>query len=106
VAARHHRFRSAENYSRGRTAEVGLTRSGIIPRLNDVTIAPLTRSVRNIPTHVRVTRSDGVYSDSAVNLDNIQTIPKSAIFRKIVRLRHERMDEVFAAIRVAFDMPR
>ena len=90
----------------GNRPVVILTRSGIISRLNDVTIAPLTRSVRNIPTHVRVTRSDGVYSDSAVNLDNIQTIPKSAIFRKIVRLRHERMDVVFAAIRVAFDMPR
>ena len=42
--------------------------------------------------------------DSDVNLDNIQTIEKHVLDEKIVRLRHERMEEIFTAIRVAFDM--
>lgn len=83
-----------------------LTRSGIIPRLTHITVAPLTRSVRNIPTHVRIPRTDGVYSDCAANLDNIQTIAKTALYQKVVRLRHERLEEIFAAIRMAFEMPR
>ncbi len=84
-----------------------LTRSWIIPRLTHVTVAQLTRSVRNIPTHVKLSVvEDGVYSDCAANLDNIQTISKVDLLEKIVRLRHERMEEIFAAIRMAFEMPR
>lgn len=84
-----------------------LTRSWMIPRLTHVSVAQLTRSVRNIPTHVRLSQvGDGVQHDCAANLDNIQTISKVDLLEKIVRLRHERMDEIFAAIRVAFDMPR
>ena len=83
-----------------------LTRSWIIPRLTHVTVAQLTTSVRNIPTHVKLSRLDGVYSDSAVNLDNIQTVSKTRLVEKIVRLRQERMEDIFAAIRIAFDMPR
>jgi mRNA interferase MazF len=91
----------------GTRPAVILTRSWIIPRLTHVTVAQLTRSVRNIPTHVKLSRvDDGVLNDCAANLDNIQTIPKDRLFEKIVRLRHERMEEIFAAIRAAFDMPR
>jgi mRNA-degrading endonuclease toxin of MazEF toxin-antitoxin module len=43
--------------------------------------------------------------ESYVNLDNVQTIDKARIEQKIARLRHERVDEVFAAIRAAFEMP-
>ena len=83
-----------------------LTRSAIISRLTHITIAQLTRSVRNIPTYVRLSASvDGVNHDCAVNLDNIQTIPKEEFLQRVVRLRHERMEEVFKAIRAAFDMP-
>jgi mRNA interferase MazF len=82
-----------------------LTRTWIIPRLTHISVAQLTRSVRNIPTHVRITAAeDGVDHDCAANLDNIQTISKELFLEKIVRLRHERMEQVFAAIRAAFEM--
>ncbi len=90
----------------GTRPAVILTRSWIIPRLTHVTVAQLTTSVRNIPTHVKLSRMDGVDHDSAVNLDNIQTISKTRLLEKMVRLRHERLEEIFTAIRVAFDMPR
>jgi mRNA-degrading endonuclease toxin of MazEF toxin-antitoxin module len=51
-------------------------------------------------------QSDGMPSDCVANLDNIQTIAKSELYQKIVRLRHERMEEIFDAIKVAFDMSR
>lgn len=83
-----------------------LTRTWIIPRLTQVTVAPLTCSVRDIPTFVNITRIDGVASDCAANLDNIQTVAKAQLIKKNVRLRKERMDEIFTAIRAAFEMPR
>jgi len=83
-----------------------LTRTWIIPRLTHITVAPLTRSVRKIPTFVEISRADGVDSDCGASLDNIQTIAKTQLNQKVVRLRHERMDEIFAAIRAAFEMPR
>jgi mRNA interferase MazF len=89
----------------GRRPVVILTRSRIIPRLTDITIAPLTRSSRPIPTHVEITRRDGIPVDSVANLDNIQTVSKSLLDQKIVRLRSDRFDEILAAIRAAFDMP-
>jgi mRNA interferase MazF len=77
----------------------------VIPYLTNVTIAPLTRSARPIATHVNVTPRDGVPSASVTNLDNIQTVPKAQVDRKIVRLHGDRMDDVYAAIRAAFEMP-
>jgi mRNA-degrading endonuclease toxin of MazEF toxin-antitoxin module len=53
---------------------------------------------------VRVWQSEGVDVDSVINLDNIQTVPKSLLLRKVVRLRSERLAEVYAAIRFAFEM--
>jgi mRNA interferase MazF len=83
-----------------------LTRSWIIPRLTHITVAPLTRSVRNIPTHVRLSAvEDGVHSDCAANLDNIQTVSKDSLMEKVVRLRQEKLEQIFAALRVAFDIP-
>jgi mRNA interferase MazF len=90
----------------GQRPVVILTRSRIIPYLTNLTVAPITRSVRQIPTHVPLLRQDGLDHDSVATLDNIMTIPKSAFSDKIVRLRHEKMDQIFAAIRAAFDMPR
>src|SRR5437868_638717 len=90
----------------GRRPVLILTRSPVIPYLTDITIAPCTTSGRPIPTHVRLTRMDGLPRDSYANLDNIQTISKRLIDDKIVRLRHDKMEEIYEAIRVALEMPR
>jgi mRNA interferase MazF len=55
-----------------------LHRDDIIEHLAEVTIAPLTTTIRNIPSEVVLSSvQDGVPRDSAVNLDHIQTVPKS-----------------------------
>jgi mRNA interferase MazF len=88
----------------GRRPVVILTRSHIIPRLSHITIAPCTTSIRKIRTHVVLTTKEGMPIDSAVNLDNIQTIEKEILSTKIVRLRHESLERIFAGIRAAFEM--
>ncbi len=79
-----------------------LTRSSALPYLTNVTVAPLTTTVRNIPTEVLLSpEEDGLPQRCAVNLDNIQTIAQDAVGALIVQLSSERMQEVERAIQFA-----
>ena len=75
-----------------------LTRSSVIEYLNAVTIAPITTTIRNIKSEVVLNQEDGLYSECAVNLDNIQTIPKAQVGEVIAVLNTVRMEEVNQAI--------
>ncbi len=89
----------------GRRPVLVLTRSNAIPHLTNVTVAPLTRTTRAIRSEVALSPADGVPTDCAVSLDNILTIPKSPLARRIVQLPAVRMSQVFSAIRFALAMP-
>ena len=84
-----------------------LTRNSAILLLNALTVAPLTTTMRSIPTEVFLSRADGVLADCAVSLDHIQTVPKAQLGALIANLSSERMAEVQTAIRFAlgFDDP-
>lgn len=57
-----------------------LTRDSIIEYLNEVTVAPITTTIRDIPTEVLLTKeTDGMDVDCCINFDHIQTVPKSKI---------------------------
>jgi len=70
-----------------------------------VTAAPVTRTIRSIPVEVELDESDGLPSRCVANLDDIATIPKTLIKRRIAVLSVEKMQEVEAAIRFALDVP-
>jgi mRNA interferase MazF len=79
-----------------------LTRNSAIPFLTGITVAPLTTTIRNIPSEVLLTSAeDGVSTDCAVSADNLQTIQKSGLGTYITHLSLERMREVRAAIEFA-----
>ena len=78
-----------------------LTRNSAIAVLNSVTIAPITSTIRNIPTEVVLTRDDGLPSTCAANFDNVQTVPKSNVGDRIARLTAQRMREAAAAVSFA-----
>ena len=70
--------------------------------LSGITIAPLTTTIRDIPTEVALTpEEDGVPSLCAVNLDNLQTVQRSGLRHRITSLSPQRMDDVNAALRFA-----
>ncbi len=75
-----------------------LTRNSAIRFLNEVTIAPITRTVRDIPSEVLLTPEDGLLTVCAANFDHIQTVPKSRLGSLITRLPPERMKEADRAI--------
>jgi mRNA interferase MazF len=78
-----------------------LTRDSAIAVLHSVTVAPITSTIRNIPTEVVLTEADGLPNTCAANFDNLQTVPKSNIGDRIARLTTRKMKEAGAAVSFA-----
>lgn len=78
-----------------------LTRDSAIAVLNSVTIAPITSTIRSIPTELVLTEEDGLPHTCAANFDNLQTVPKSQIGDRITRLSRRRMQETAIAVSFA-----
>ena len=51
-----------------------LTRDSILDVLGEVTIAPITSTIRHIPSEVILTSDDGLPKTCAINLDHVQTV--------------------------------
>lgn len=79
-----------------------LTRDSVLDVLGDVTIAPITRTVRSIPSEVLLTGSDGMAATCAINLDHVQTVQRTKVGALITTLRPEKMEEVRASLLFAF----
>lgn len=78
-----------------------LTRTSALDVLSRVTVAPITTNIRGIPTEVVLGEDDGLRQPSAVNLDNVQTVPRSDISQFISMLSPQRMREIEAALEFA-----
>ncbi|MEV0792376.1 type II toxin-antitoxin system PemK/MazF family toxin [Kribbella sp. NPDC050459] len=83
---------------------VVLTRELIRPRLTNVTVAPITSTIRGLSTEVRVGPENGLDHASAISCDNIQTIPKSQLGRLIGHLHPDQEPALAEAINLAFDL--
>ncbi len=75
-----------------------LTRDSAISHLSNITIAPITTTIRNIPSEVYLTVEDGMHSECVANFDNIQTIPKNQIGGLLNKISPTRMQEANKAI--------
>lgn len=78
-----------------------LTRDEAIVALVQILAAPVTRTVRDIPTEVALDRSDGMPSACCLTLDNVTTIRPALCTERITRLPAHRMREVCAALALA-----
>ena len=58
-----------------------LTRQEIIPVLHTVTVAPLTSTIRGVPSEVVLGPEAGLKNQSAINLHHLVTVPKSQLRR-------------------------
>ncbi|HEY3204321.1 MAG TPA: type II toxin-antitoxin system PemK/MazF family toxin [Thermoanaerobaculia bacterium] len=77
---------------------VVLTRDSVLDYLGEVTVAPVTSTIREIPSEVLLTPTDGLPRDCAINLDHVQTVSKSKLGALITTLGTERMREIRAAL--------
>jgi mRNA interferase MazF len=88
----------------GRRPVLLLSRDSAYRVRRSVTVTPLTRTERRIPTEVALDRSDGMSAHCVVNLDDIATIPRSLLGERITLLNADRMRDVAGAIRFALDL--
>ncbi|HAG09142.1 MAG TPA: PemK family transcriptional regulator [Desulfotomaculum sp.] len=75
-----------------------LTRNSAISFLNEVTIAPITSNIRDIPSEIVIGPEDGMPYTCAVNFDHIQTVSKAKLGELITTLSTEKMAESVPAI--------
>ena len=87
----------------GRRPFLVMSRSSAIPVLTSVLAAPVTRTVRQIPTEVRLGPDDGLSTECAANLDNLRVVPKALLTERIWALDALRTEGACAALRVAVD---
>ena len=55
------------------------TRQEIISHLHSVTVAPIITAIRGIPSEVVIGPECGLKAASAINLDNLVTVPKAGL---------------------------
>jgi mRNA interferase MazF len=75
-----------------------LTRDSAFEFLGEVTIAPVTSTIRDIPSEVVLTTEDGMPRDCSIDLDHLQTVSKSKLGAVITTLGPKRMLEVRSAL--------
>lgn len=69
--------------------------------MQKITIAYLTRTIRDIPTEVRLGDDDGLSEECVVNLDNLRTVSQTLLGDPIASLAGPRMHEVCRALAIA-----
>ena len=75
-----------------------LTRDSAIEFLGEITIAPLTTTIRDIPSELALSLADGVPQECAINLDHIQTVARGRIGSLIATLSDRRMEQIRPAL--------
>jgi mRNA interferase MazF len=75
-----------------------LTRSDMIGRLNTVTVAPLTPTLRGVASEVAVGVECGLKAQSAINLHHVVTVPRAGLRRFVGSVAPDVLHKVRAAL--------
>lgn len=81
-----------------------LTRNSIIEYLGEVTIAPITSTVRDIPSEIILSKDDGMMRECAMNFDHMQTVSKGKLGALITALSADKLKQVSEAILFALEL--
>lgn len=79
-----------------------VTRSEAVDVLAGIVVAPVSRTVRDIPTEIRLGQDEGLAVECAASFDNLQRVRRSALGERAgdVGLRRE---EICTALRALAD---
>ena len=78
----------------GRRPALILTRQGVIPYLNKVTVAEITSIGKGYPTEVAIGQKANLARESFVQLDNLQTVSKARFLKYLGALDQATMRTV------------
>ena len=90
----------------GRRPVLLLSRNAAYQVRTSITVAPITRTIRRIPVEVLLGTEDSMPERCVVNLDDIMTIPRSLLTRRVTTLSDDKMALVSKAISFALDLER
>ncbi len=80
-----------------------ITRSEAIPVLNSIVVAPVTRTIRDIPTEMPLGPEDGLEFDCVASFDNLLTIRTSYLVARAGQAGERRRHEICAALAALAD---
>ena len=80
-----------------------VTRSDAVSVLTWVIVAPVTRTIREIPTEVRLGPSHGLPDDCVASFDNLQPIRRSFLTQRAGELQIDELDEICRALQALAD---
>ncbi len=81
-----------------------LTRNSVLDYLGEVTVAPVTSTIRDIPSEVVLSEQDGMTNECAINFDHLQTVSKGKVGSLITTLSQKKLEKVYNAIHFALDL--
>lgn len=81
-----------------------LARESELTYLSCVTVAPITSTVRGIPSEVPVGVRNGLGHDSVVSCDNVTTVPREAVHSTIGYFFDDQEPDLLRAISDAFEL--
>jgi mRNA interferase MazF len=81
----------------GRRPFLVMSRPEVIPVLRTVLVVPASRTIRSIPSEVRLTRDDGMPDECALSFDNATVIDKTLLVERICALEPARMHDACRA---------
>lgn len=77
-----------------------VTRSAVVPVLSTIVVAPVTRTIRSIPTEVRLGPEEGLSEECVATFDNLETVPwRGLLTTRVGALSPARRPELCAALR-------
>lgn len=88
----------------GRRPVLLLSRNRAIQVRQSVTVALVTRTVRQIPVEVSLGMDDGLPKPCVINLDNLHTISKTLLSERLAVLSLHKMRLVEESVKFALDL--
>jgi mRNA interferase MazF len=79
-----------------------VTRSEAVEVLTGIVVAPVTRTIRQIPTEIPLGEAEGLREDCVASFDNLQRIRRSSLTEKAGDLGLRR-DEICLAVKAMTD---
>lgn len=80
-----------------------VTRSEVVPVLTWIVVAPVTRTIRHIPTEVALGPDHGLAVDCVASFDNLQPIRRTFLTERVGELGIDESDEICRALRALAD---
>ncbi len=75
-----------------------ITRNEATAVLNNVVVAPVTSTIRSIPTTIAVGPAEGIDHDSVASFDSLAAVPRSILTIKLGQLGPTRLHEICSAL--------